>query len=147
MKSYQNILVALELNDNADKTLLQKAQTIQAQFGGKLTLVHAVEHVGNYGAAYGASVGFDIEEELRKEAESIMTKTAASLNLEKDQQVIRSGSAKQVILEEAEQLKTDLILIGSHGKHGVQLLLGSTANAVLHHAKCDVLAVRLDQGD
>ncbi|MEO1899758.1 MAG: universal stress protein, partial [Methylococcales bacterium] len=37
----------------------------------------------------------------------------------------------------------DLIVVGSHGRHGLALLLGSTANGVLHHAVCDVLAVRL----
>jgi universal stress protein A len=38
----------------------------------------------------------------------------------------------------------DLIVIGSHGRHGMGLLLGSTANAVLHGSPCNVLAVRLD---
>ena len=40
----------------------------------------------------------------------------------------------------------DLIVVGSHGRHGLALLLGSTADAVLHHAKCDVMAVRLQDG-
>ena len=48
-----------------------------------------------------------------------------------------------VVLEEVERLKADLIIVGSHGRHGVRLLLGSTANAILHGAKCDVLAVRI----
>jgi universal stress protein A len=38
-----------------------------------------------------------------------------------------------------------LIVVGSHGRHGVRLLLGSTANGILHHAKCDVLAVRIKE--
>ncbi|MCP4009678.1 MAG: universal stress protein, partial [Proteobacteria bacterium] len=33
--------------------------------------------------------------------------------------------------------------LGSHGRHGLGLLLGSTANGVLHLAQCDVLAVRV----
>ena len=37
----------------------------------------------------------------------------------------------------------DLIVVGSHGRHGLALLLGSTANDVLHGAPCDVLAVHL----
>ncbi|WP_292363901.1 universal stress protein, partial [Methylophaga sp. UBA1464] len=37
----------------------------------------------------------------------------------------------------------DLIVVGSHGRKGIKMLLGSTANAILHHARCDVLAVRL----
>ena len=55
----------------------------------------------------------------------------------------RVGKDHQEILEFAEINQVDLIVIGSHGRHGLALLLGSTANSVLHHAKCDVLAVRL----
>ncbi|HHQ41669.1 MAG TPA: universal stress protein, partial [Chromatiales bacterium] len=37
----------------------------------------------------------------------------------------------------------DLIVLGSHGRRGLTRLLGSTADAVLHSARCDVLAVRI----
>ena len=37
----------------------------------------------------------------------------------------------------------DVIVVGSHGRHGIALLLGSTANGVLHGATTDVLAVRV----
>lgn len=37
----------------------------------------------------------------------------------------------------------DLIVVGSHGRHGFALLLGSTSTGVLHGAQCDVLAVRV----
>jgi universal stress protein A len=43
----------------------------------------------------------------------------------------------------AEELKAGLIVIGSHGRHGLGMILGSTANGVLHGASCDVLAVRI----
>jgi len=43
----------------------------------------------------------------------------------------------------AGEIKADLIVVGSHGRHGLGLLLGSTASSVVHHAACDVLAVRL----
>ena len=43
----------------------------------------------------------------------------------------------------AEQLDVDLIVVGSHGRYGLALLMGSTANGVLHGASCDVLAVRV----
>ena len=43
----------------------------------------------------------------------------------------------------ATDIGADLIVVGTHGKHGLQLLTGSTANAVLHGARCDVLAVRV----
>jgi universal stress protein A len=37
----------------------------------------------------------------------------------------------------------DLIVLGSHGRHGLAVLLGSTARSVLNGAGCDVLAVRI----
>jgi len=43
----------------------------------------------------------------------------------------------------ANQVGADLIVMGSHGKAGIRLLLGSTTQAVLHSAKCDVLAVKV----
>lgn len=51
---------------------------------------------------------------------------------------VESGTTITLILDKG----VDLIAVGSHGRHGVGLLLGSTANAVLHGARCDVLAVR-----
>ena len=44
----------------------------------------------------------------------------------------------------AQSKKVDLIVVGSHGRHGLGLLLGATANGVLHGANCDVLTVRVD---
>ena len=53
------------------------------------------------------------------------------------------GVPKQEIIHIADQEQVDLIVVGSHGRHGLSLLLGSTANSVLHYAKCDVMAIRL----
>jgi len=53
------------------------------------------------------------------------------------------GTPKQEIAQLAETEQVDLIVVGSHGRHGLALLLGSTANSVLHYARCDVMAVRL----
>lgn len=56
---------------------------------------------------------------------------------------VLAGSAKKVILEEAERWKADLIMVGSRG-HGAweRLLLGSVSNAVALHANCSVEIVR-----
>ena len=55
------------------------------------------------------------------------------------------GHTSEEILAFSEKENVDLIITGSHGVHGLQLLLGSTANAILHGAKCDVLAVRFKE--
>lgn len=144
MSHYQKILVALALDPSCDDKIIQTAKEMGAQFGGEITLIHAVEHMANYGAAYGVSVGIDIEEQMRNEAIKEMQKVGAKNNITKEHCIVKMGSAKHIILEEAEKHKMDLILVGSHGRHGVRLLLGSTANAVLHNAKCDVLAIRVE---
>jgi nucleotide-binding universal stress UspA family protein len=54
------------------------------------------------------------------------------------------GSAKRVIVDEAESWKADLIVVGSHGyPTWERLLLGSVSQAVVSHAKCSVEVVRL----
>jgi nucleotide-binding universal stress UspA family protein len=57
--------------------------------------------------------------------------------------VIKSGSAREMILDEAEKWDADLIVLGSHGYSGWQrFLLGSVSNAVATHAHCSVEIVR-----
>lgn len=143
MTEYKHIIFAVELDPGCDTRPAETAVKLAKTFGAKLTLVHAVEHMTSYGAAYGIAAGADIEEMLLENAKTAMTKLGSKLGVPESQQIIKIGPAKVVVLEEVEELGGDLIVVGSHGRHGVRLLLGSTANAILHGAKCDVLAVRI----
>lgn len=143
MKKYQNILLAVELIAKNDRLIISKAAELTKEFNAKLTLIHAIEHLSSYGAAYGVAVGADIEQMLIDSAKKEMAKLGEKLDIATKDQHIHVGPAGIVLLEEAEKLKADLIIVGSHGRHGIRLLLGSTANSVLHGAKCDVLAVKL----
>ena len=82
-------------------------------------------------------------EPIIKEAKARLTKIAKTAKIPAKQQVLKIGIARSIILDQAKKLKADLIIVGSHGRHGVKTLLGSTANAILHNAACDVLAVRV----
>jgi nucleotide-binding universal stress UspA family protein len=56
---------------------------------------------------------------------------------------IKDGLAKDIILEEAERWRAELVLLGSHGYKGLKkLLLGSVSHAVAAHAHCSVEIVR-----
>lgn len=143
MRKYNHILLAVELDPKADSRILTKAREFSEHYQAPLTLLHVVEHLSNYGAAYGVSAGVDIEEILINEAKVSIRKLGEKLGVPEQQQLIKVGPASQVIIEVAKERRADLIVIGSHGRHGVRLLLGSTANGVLHGAFCDVLAVRL----
>lgn len=142
MKNYKHILVAVELIANNDAELIKRAEVIAKEFKANVFLVHAVEYIGGYNT-YGIGEGFEIEKVLIDNATAEMRKLGKHLDIAENKQLVKAGAAKFVILEEAEKNKIDLIIVGSHGKHGLQVLLGSTANAVLHGAKCDVLAVRI----
>ena len=143
MDGHKTVLVALELaSSNDDKQLLDKVKAFVAP-DAKIYVIHAVEHTSSYGAAYGISAGIDVEQVLLDEAKKMMANFANSHGIPAERQLVKVGAARFVILDEAEDIKADLIVTGSHGRHGVRLLLGSTANAILHGAKCDVLAVRV----
>src|SRR5436190_14198443 len=56
------------------------------------------------------------------------------------------GTAESRIIETAEEMHADLIVIGSHGyKAWERMLLGSVSNSVVHHAPCSVLVVRTNE--
>ena len=56
---------------------------------------------------------------------------------------VPTGDARSVILENAEEWNADLIVLGSHGRKGLErFFLGSVSEAVARHALCSVLIVR-----
>jgi nucleotide-binding universal stress UspA family protein len=56
---------------------------------------------------------------------------------------IRDGDARREILDSAAEWHPDLIVVGSHGRHGLErLLLGSVSESVVRHAGCSVSVVR-----
>lgn len=58
--------------------------------------------------------------------------------------LLRTGPAEVAIVEAAEQLDADLVVVGTHGRTGLRrLALGSVAEGVVRHARCSVLVVRL----
>lgn len=85
-----------------------------------------------------------------EQAETIVKDAVEKLSALGDVVSIKSktvmGSARSVILDEAESWKPDLIVVGSHGyPTWERLLLGSVSQAVVSHAKCSVEVVRLPQ--
>jgi universal stress protein A len=144
MKGYKNILVAVELNAKTDAEPIKRAEYIAKESDAKITLVHAIEYAVGY-SAYGIGINLEIEEILVKSSSKAMMELGKQTGVPENKRIVKVGPAKYVILEEAEKIKADLIIVGSHGWHGIRALLGSTADGVLHGAKCDVLAIRLKE--
>jgi len=142
MNEYQHILLAVDLSEDS-LTLAKRAATLAEQNDAKLSLVHTIEPI-NF--AYGGDIPMDltaIQEQLDEHAHSKVAEFARQFNIVEQNQHIVVGLPQNEIHRIARQLNVDLIVVGTHGRHGLSLLLGSTSNGVLHGAECDILAVRV----
>ena len=140
MDSYQNILVALDLFSDY-KPVLERALNI-AQSPSNISLVY-VTFPQVYFESYGVGVGTDYVNDNQESAKATLFELAKTRHILDDQVYVPIGSAVNEIHVLSESIKADLIVIGTHGQSGLKLLLGSTANGVLHGVKCDVLAIRI----
>ncbi len=139
---YKRILVATDLMEGAE-VILKKASELAKQMKADLHILHVVEPLPGYGYAFIGSA--EIEVELVKEAKSQLNKLAKKYEVDTKHRHVEIGPTKVEITRIAEDFDADLIIVGSHGHSGFGALLGSTANAVVHNAKCDVLTVRLKE--
>ena len=146
MNTYQKIVVALDLSSESE-AVLQKAHLI-AGTNADIHLVYVQEPMDNiYVGIVPQSAAFsglgDLEAEMGKELKNKLTAFGDKFDVAADHQHILHGSPANEIHRFAKDNHVQLIVIGTHGRKGLQLLLGSTANAVLHGAGCDVLSVRV----
>lgn len=144
MANYQHILVAVDTSQQYQH-ICSKTLDLANHHQAKLSLCHLVENYLASDFAYEAisNVTIEMQEELLDHAKQRIHTIGSELNIPAEHQWVEFGNPRQDVVRLADEHQVDLIVIGSHGRHGIQLLLGSTANAVLHHANCDVLAVRL----
>lgn len=143
MSDYQNILVAIDLTEEAPQ-VLTKASRLAELYGAHLHLMHVVEPVGY---AYGGDLPLDLSDLQRQLEDNAATKLAEyarEYGISEGRHEIVVGRPGAEVKKKAREKGADLIVVGSHGRHGIQLLLGSTANAILHGAEMDVLAIRVE---
>ena len=143
MAVYSHILLAVDFTPVTDTVTRQAMELCQA-FKARLSLVHVVEFTQmDLSNDLVLPQELEIDQELMKRSKQRLEELAENLGIEKSECFVSQGSTRREILRLAKELNTNLIVIGSHGREGIQRLLGSTANAVLHGASCDVLAVRI----
>lgn len=139
---YKKVLFATDF-DEVGISAAHKAKKIAEENQAELFLVHVVEPIPAY--AYPGFAGFaEVEMSIREQAEKELNSLAEKLQVDEKHRMLEFGSTKNEVLRVAHEQNVDLIVTGSHGKHGLALLLGSTANSILHAAECDVLIVRSD---
>ncbi len=142
MSNYSTLLMAVDLSDESAQ-VAERAKALAAANGAILHIIHVIEPLS---FAYGGDIPMDfsgIQEEIHEQAKQQLSRFAADCDVPEDRQHIVLGRPEVEIHSLAEELGADLIVVGSHGRYGLALLMGSTANGVLHGATCDVLAVRV----
>ena len=139
---YTHILVAVDLTEES-RHVSKRACALRTACGAELSCAHVIEPLS---LAYGGDIPMDlstIQEQIQETAKAHLEEFAKTLDIAPGNQHLVFGRPETEIHALANQIEADLIVVGSHGRHGLALLLGSTANGVLHGAPCDVLAVRV----
>ena len=143
----KNILVALDL-DRELGPLLDYAQQLAQKFNAKTWLLYVADPEPSF-------VGYDIgpqyirnarAKELKEEHRYLqaLSKKLKEKGLDADGLLIE-GPTAEAIVEEAERLRADLVIIGSHD-HSLlyNILVGNTASSVLKRSKVPLLTIPLD---
>lgn len=146
MSGYSKIFVAIDLS--SESTIIVKRALDVAAPECEIHLVYVQEPMDSvymgvvpYGPVF---VGMDeVEENLKAELAQKLNDIGEEFNIASDSRHFLNGTPAREIHRFAEDNGMELVVLGTHGQKGVQLLLGATANSVLHGSSCDVLAVRI----
>ncbi len=144
MPGYSHILLAVDFSPSAE-AVAGKALELSQAFTAELSLIHVVEFVPvDLSNELVLPQAAELDQELLQVADAATQRTRSPAWHRRTAPASwcrAIPAVKFCVLRRKAQV--DLIVLGSHGREGIQLLLGSTANAVLHGAPCDVLAVRV----
>jgi len=150
MSGYGVIVVAIDLSSESN-IIIQRARDV-ASAGSQLHLVYVQEPMDSvymgvvpYGPVF---VGMnEVEENLKAELRGKLDNLGEEHGIAPENRHFLSGAPAKEIHRFADENNAELVVLGTHGQKGVQLLLGATANSVLHGSTCDVLAVRIQDSD
>lgn len=145
----KQILAPIDFSDVTDAVITHGAEMARA-LGATLRLFHVVEVPPDFAGIF-SEVGFigpipgpELFEDVVEKRKETLKEIELRLSREgiETSSVVIQGTPSVDILGEAERMRADLIIIGSHG-HGAlhHLLLGSVSEAVLRYAPCPVLVI------
>lgn len=148
MSRFRRILVAVDGSPSSDKALdeaIKLAQTV----GARLRLVHVMDELGWVNGFESAKAYFDdVLPRMREAGEKLLAAgmgkaIAAQVEVDSELVIQSVGRLCDKLCEEAARWEADLIVVGTHGRHGFdRLLLGSEAEQIVRHASVPVLLVR-----
>lgn len=142
--SYKHILVAVDLSKQSD-VIAKRAAQMAVLFKAKLSIVHVTEHSTiAYAGEYALPIEAEFEVALIRQSEKKLSTLAEKFKIPAKMRYLKEGSVKNTVTDLARKISADLIVVGTHGHHGLDVLLGSQANAILHAAHCDVWVIHIN---
>ncbi len=146
MKQFATILFANDFSEGSDHAF-DYALSLAKQFSAKLLIVHIINEPVDLRGFYVPHISFEnLEKEIADGAEKMMTRFCNE-NLEEFKNFEHytiTGIPYEEIVRKAVEGGADLIVMGTHGRKGVDhLLFGSTAERVVRNSPCPVMTVRL----
>jgi nucleotide-binding universal stress UspA family protein len=139
---FKHIVVATDFGECSERAL-DLALEIASKFDSQLTLVHSWE-APSYSYGGGLYVAVDMVTPIEQAAVAALDRATAELKLRMPtaKSMIRSGPAWEEVLATATLVQADLIVLGTHGRRGLnRALLGSVAEKVVRMATVPVLTV------
>ena len=140
---YSNILAAVDLGPTTS-FILEKALDLANDAKVGISVIHVLEPLA---ITYGGDIPMDfstIQDEIWEQTKEQLDEICEKLEISRQHRYLIIGRPESEILSKAKELGCDLIVLGSHAKWGIALLMGSTTDGVMHSAHCDVLAVKVD---
>ena len=137
---YSTIIHATDLQEN-HFDLAKRAKELSDFYQANLILMHVLEPPASLQVAQ--SLGFaEFDKPIIEDAKFVMETLGEALNISKENQIVKIGSIRELVLQAVQQLRCDLIVIGRHTPNHIPSFLGSTAYGLLHQASCDVLIMK-----
>lgn len=139
---FRTILVPVDIDDvETSRPALDKAVALADTSGGTIRLIYVRSLVP---VTFMEFVPANFDTEQQAEAQKRLGALMQDIRLPKERvsSVVRLGSVYHDVLDEAEKMSADLIVVGSHRPTMATYLLGSNASTIVRHARCSVLVVR-----
>ena len=145
MREFKKILFATDLTEFSESAF-DYALTFADEFKAKLIILHVINQPVDLQGFYAPHISFEmIEQEIAKSAENMLDEICRKKIKENIlyEKFIITGIPDVEIVKKACLEEVDLIVIGTHGRAGVdRFIFGSTAEKVVRKSLCPVITVR-----
>lgn len=152
---FKHVLACVDFSDNAGKAVTQALHfaandktDLRCLFVYQSAMSMALDYGGFITPLPQASADNEAMGHWQKELDRFVSPHAHNTGVPVKTVVVEQVNIRDAILDDVQQHSIDLVVLGTRGKSPIRhLLIGTTAEKIIHHAPCSILAVKLDAGE